>query len=163
METFTLTNTSLQPVLREVAPLNLLFFRTKTRVNELGSFVGTVARELYRDAVINDLEITGPVHWNYFGFNGDEQSEFVLEIALPVADIPRSYVGKFRVKRTDGFRCITLRHEGSWYDLPKSYARLMQHIAGARFLPSDENRELYINIDFLHPEANITEIQMGII
>ncbi|NJM26021.1 MAG: hypothetical protein HC859_11570 [Bacteroidia bacterium] len=108
---------------------------------------------------MNDIQ---PFDWHRI-FLGDTPPLFLLEIALPVADIPRSYVGKFRVKRTDGFRCVALRHEGSWYDMPGAYAKLMQHIAGAGFLPSDENRELYINIDFLHPEANVTEIQMGII
>lgn len=28
--------------------------------------------------------------------------------------------------------------------------------------PSAVNREIYINMDFLYPEANVTEIQIGI-
>jgi len=28
---------------------------------------------------------------------------------------------------------------------------------------SGQNREIYLNMDFLHPERNITEVQIGIL
>ena len=148
--------------IKEVKPINFLYFRTITKTGELGRYVGIIARSLYRDAALNDLEVTGPVYWNYFGFEGDEQKSFTLEIALPVAEIPDAYAGKFKFKRTDTFPCLSLIHEGSWYDLPQSYSRLIQYMKEKQILPAVETREVYVNIDFVNPEANITEIQMGV-
>lgn len=148
--------------IKEVKPINFLYFRTSTKVNELGRFVGIVARELYRDAVFNDLEITGPVYWNYFGFDGDESRPFILEIALPLSELPRHYTGKFQIKRSDPFHCVSIVHEGSWYDMPKGYAKLKEFISANSLVPNAENREVYLNIDFINSQGNITEIQIGI-
>ncbi len=148
--------------IKEIKPINFLFFRTKTKVSELGRYIGIVARELYRDAAVNNLEVSGPVYWNYIGFTGDVSNEFTLEIGLPVAEIPTQYEGKFRVKREDTFYCVSLLHEGSWFDLPASYEKLMSFIGDHQLNPVALNREIYINMDFNNPSANITEVQIGI-
>lgn len=147
---------------KEINPINFLFFRTRTKVSGLGRYVGIVARELYRDAALNNLEVSGPVYWNYFGFEGDESKEFTLEIALPIAEIPKGYEGKFRVKREDAFQCVSIVHEGSWFDIPSSYSKLMKYIDQHQLKTVATNRELYINMDFNNPAANVTEIQVGI-
>jgi effector-binding domain-containing protein len=148
--------------IKEVKPINFLHFRTKTRISELGRFVGIIARELYRDATYNDLEVTGPVYWNYFGFDGDESGSFVLEIALPVAEIHSAYNGKFRLKREGSFHCVSTIHEGSWFDLPRSYSMITEFLTAKGLEPCACNREIYLNIDFMNPNANVTEIQIGI-
>ena len=148
--------------IKEVRPINFLYFRTMTKVGELGRFVGIIARELYRDAALNDLEVTGPVYWRYFGFDGNESTEFILEIAVPIGEMPEEYGGKFSLKRSKPFFCLSTIHEGSWYDIPKSYGKLMAFMQAQQLMPGTENRELYINIDFNNPEANSTEIQIGI-
>lgn len=148
--------------IKEVKPINFLYFRTKTKVGDLGRYVGIIARSLYRDAALNDIEVTGPVYWNYFGFQGDSAQEFTLEIALPVAEIPVAYAGKFRFRRADNFHCVSFIHMGSWYDMPRSYARLLEYMGERHIHPGIETRELYLNIDFTNPEANITEIQISI-
>ena len=147
---------------KEVKPINFLYFRTKTRVGELGRFVGVIARELYRDAALNDLEVTGPVYWNYFGFNGNESTPFTLDIALPIAEIPGIYHGKFQSKREESFPCVSMVHEGSWFDLPQSYARMMEFLTIRGLEPCGQNREIYLNIDFMNSAANVTEIQLGV-
>lgn len=147
---------------KEVKPINFLYFRTKTRVGELGRFVGIIARELYRDAALNDLEVTGPVYWNYFGFNGHESTTFTLDIAIPIAEIPGNYRGKFQSKREESFPCVSMIHEGSWFDLQHSYVRMMEFLTVRGLEPCGQNREIYVNIDFMNPAANVTEIQVGI-
>lgn len=151
----------INPIIKEVDPVNFLYFRTKTKLHELGRFVGVVARELYRDAVINDLEITGPVYWNYIGFE-NEQKPFTLEIALPVAEISSRYSGRFELKRSETFYCISVIHTGTWYDMPDTYGRLFQFAADKQLERVSQHREVYINMDFLNPAANVTEIQIGI-
>lgn len=147
---------------KEVKPINFLYFRTKTRIGELGRFVGIIARELHRDAALCDLEVTGPVYWNYFGFTGNESTLFTLDIALPIAEIPGSYRGKFQAKREESFPCVSMVHEGSWFDLQQSYITMMEFLAVRGLEPCGQNREVYLNIDFMNPAANVTEIQIGI-
>ena len=148
-------------LIKSVKPINFLFFRTETRIGELVELTW-VAKDLFKEAVAQDLTVTGPVHWHYFGFSGDESKTFTLEIALPIADFPQGYDGRFHFKRTEPFKCVTLMHEGSWYEIPKSYHRLMEYVAKRKLTPNTINREVYINADFKDPAANITEIQIGI-
>ena len=91
-----------------------------------------------------------------------ERLHEALEISLPVGEIPANYRGEFKFKRTDKFKCLSARHEGSWFEIPKTYGALIQYIASHQLQPTFTNRELYINCDFKDPLANVTEIQMGI-
>ena len=80
------------PLIKEVKPINFLFFRTETTVSGLGNLT-PVAKALFREAVNNDLHITGPVQWHYFGFTGDLHQSFSIEIALPVDRVLEGYDG----------------------------------------------------------------------
>ncbi|MCI0750990.1 MAG: GyrI-like domain-containing protein [Flammeovirgaceae bacterium] len=148
-------------VIKEVKPINFLFFRTEAKVSELGNLL-PVSRKLFKEAVDKNLSITGPVHWHYFGFEGDENKPFTLEISLPVAEVLSDYDGEFHFKRSEPFKCVSLFHEGSWNSLPASYGKLMSFIQTHHLHPVANNREIYVNADFVHPDANVTEIQVGI-
>jgi effector-binding domain-containing protein len=150
-----------QPILKTVKPINFLFHRAQVTIADLVNQI-PMARKLFAEAVKHDLHVTGPVHWHYFGFMGDESQSFQLEIALPVAALVSEYDGPFHFKRTDVYTCLSLVHEGSWQEIPQSYGKLMQYMADHRLQPSGINRELYINADFQQGDANVTEIQMGI-
>ncbi len=150
-----------EPVLKEVKPINFLFFRTETNMGGLSNLI-PVAKALFREAVNNDLHITGPVQWHYFGFTGIEDQSFTLEIALPVDRVVEGYDGIFHFKRTENFRSASIVHEGSWSDMGMSYERLMKFMEQKKLQPSAVSREVYLNADFVHPEANMTEIQIGI-
>lgn len=154
--------TDYTPVLKQVKPINFLFFRTETTISELGNFL-SVANDLFQEAFENNLRITGPVHWHYFGFIGDASKPFILEIALPVSEVIREYDGRFHFKRTEPFNCASIIHEGNWLDIPKSYEKLVRFLSTKDVKPIGVNREIYINADFANPEANITEIQLGIL
>ena len=147
--------------IKEVKPINFIYYRTETTLHELGKFMN-VGQELFQEAVKLDLSITGPVHWHYFGFTGDVQKPFTLEIAVPVAEVMKSYDGKFHFKRTEPFKCVVHRHEGNWLEMGKAYGELMAFVAQQNLKPLAVNREIYINADFQHPEANTTEIQVGV-
>jgi effector-binding domain-containing protein len=153
-------NTS-TPTLKEIKPINFLYFRTDTTIGELEKYI-VVAKDLFREAVNRNLHVTGPVHWHYFGFMGDVSKSFTLEIALPVSEVISDYDGQFHFKRTEPFKCVSLTHEGGWLDIPQSYGVAMQFIAEHNLKPVAVNRELYLNADFVYPEANVTEIQIGV-
>jgi effector-binding domain-containing protein len=148
--------------IKEIKPINFLYFKTETTVPELSGFIKNVARALHLEAAKTGLDVTGPVYWSYFGFTGDHSKPFTLEIGIPIAELPVGYHGEFLLKRTETFKCLSTFHEGSWYTIPVTYGKLMQYIQHHQLNPTLHNRELYINCDFVNAEANFTEIQMGI-
>ena len=148
-------------MVKQVQPVSFLFFRTETTLGELGNFFH-VANELYTEALKYKLSVTGPVHWHYFGFT-DVSRPFTLEIALPVAEVLREYDGPFHFKRTENFDCVSLIHEGDWLQMTASYEKLMEYAQAHQLTPAGVNREIYVNVDFVNPQANVTEIQLGVL
>ena len=149
------------PRVKEVKPINFLYHRTEVKINDLASQI-PIAKELLKEAAKLDLHPTGPIHWHYIGFTGVASKPFLLEICLPVANVPGDYDGSFHFKRTENFKSLTLLHEGGWDEIPKSYEILMKSVQQNNYQPIGITRELYINADFTDPKANVTEIQMGI-
>jgi effector-binding domain-containing protein len=150
--------------IKSIQPIHVLYFDTETSLREISEHVRTVARRLYQDAVKNDLEITGPVYWIYDGADGQPDTKFNLTIALPVtpveAILPDSM---FQVKYLEPFECITGQLYGSWDKLGGMYGNLISGLSADNLMMSGQNREIYLNMDFLHPERNITEVQIGIL
>ena len=147
---------------KEVKPINFIYYRTETKMDDLINLL-PVAKEIYREAVEQDLRITGPVHWHYIGFASNQKQTFTLEIALPVAEVLPDYDGKFHFKRTQPFKCVSWIHEGGWSEIPLAYDKMMQFITRHKLEPSSITREIYVNSDFHTPDANVTEIQIGIV
>jgi effector-binding domain-containing protein len=156
-----MTATEYTPMTKQVQPISFIFFRTETTLGELGNFFH-VANELYAEALTHKLSVTGPVHWHYFGFT-DASKPFTLEIALPVAEAIREYDGQFHFKRTENFNCVSLIHEGDWLQMLGSYEKIMAYVQAQQLTPAGVNREIYVNVDFVNPQANVTEIQLGVL
>jgi len=146
---------------KTVKPINFIYYRTETTINELVKLF-PVGQELFKEAVRLKIYITGPVHWHYIGITGDLTKPFTVEVTVPVGEIPKDYDGPYHFKRTEPFKCISLIHEGAWTDIPQSYGKLIQYIGEHQLTPAGINREVYVNADFAHPDANTTEIQFGI-
>ncbi len=146
--------------IREIKPINFLFHREVITMGGLSKMI-PVSQALYVEAVRLNLRITGPIHWHYFGIT-TKDAPFTLEVALPVADVIQGYDGAFHFKRTDIFKALTHLHEGSFENFEKTYERVFAHIAEKRLLANGMCREVYINVDFANPAANIAEVQIGI-
>lgn len=140
-------------------PLTVLCSTHQTTIQQLHQF-GPVMAELYAEAGRKSF-INGPLHWIYHNMDGLPDTEFTLEIALPVRKGFRS--SKFQIKELDFFKAITFPHEGPWEQLPGSHAQIIQRLAAHQIPVTNECREVFLNIDFLQPEKNITEIQIGVL
>lgn len=148
--------------IKHVKPINFLLYSTDTTVGQLSQYVARVARALHLEAAKLSLDVTGPIYWEYTGFNGDPACIFRLEIGIPVAEIPAQYTGIYSFQRKAPFKCLATIHEGAWLELPRTYEKLMRYLTHHQLRPTVHNREVYINCDYQHPEANITEVQIGI-
>ena len=138
--------------------LTVLCSTHETTIRQLHQF-GPVMAELYAEAGRKGF-INGPLHQIYYGMDGQPDTLFKLEIAIPVRKAFNS--SKFKIKELDFFKAITFPHEGPWEQLPGSHAQIMERLAEHHIPVTNECREVFLNINFIEPEKNITEIQIGV-
>ena len=139
-------------------PLTILYSTHRTTIQELGPLVGTVMKDLYIEASKNTV-VSGPVYWIYHGADGNPETVFTLEIAVPIQGFFNSK--KFSIKELAPFKAVVHRHEGPWDQLGMSYEEIMHFVESNRIPIKDEFREIYLNVDFQQPQNNITEVQVG--
>ena len=144
--------------LKTLPPVTALVSTHRTTLQQLNQYIAVVASALYAEAAAHSL-ISGPLFWIYRGMDGKPDTEFTLEIAVPIQG--RFESSKFTIKDLAPFKAITHRHEGPWDQLSGSYARVLQYVEDNKVVINDECREIYLNMDFNNPANNITEIQMG--
>lgn len=139
----------------------VIFFTTRTTLKDLGQFVATVAQQLYAEASAQALLPTGPLQWVYYGADGKPDTEFTLEIALPVSgQLQRESL--FLQKELPPFSCVSVFHFGAWDHLYETYDRVIDGIyAGGKRL-NGICREQYHYMDFREPTNNITEVMIGV-
>lgn len=147
--------------IKEIKPMNVLCFTEETNLVEMTKYIRVKANELYRSAIENHLEITGPVYWIYHGMDGQPETRFMLEICIPVFNSV-SYSGAFGLKSLPAFKCASDSHSGSWTGMPQTYQVLIGDLLSKGHSMTGVTREAYINMDFKNDENNITEIQIGI-
>jgi effector-binding domain-containing protein len=142
-------------------PMKVLTYSTNTTFIKMIEYVGKKARELCLEALNNGMEITGPVYWIYYGADGNPETEFKLEICLPV-HASNPYSGIFELQQTNPFKCISGIHNGAWNEMGIIYNQIITKLQSEKQIPNGICREVYMNIDFINPSYNITEVQVGI-
>ena len=138
-------------------PVTVLYSSHRATLKELNQ-LQPVVKELYSEAA-NNAFISGPLYWIYHGADGKPDTEFTLEIALPI--LGNYSAGKFSTRQLNPFKAVTYRYEGSYDRIYAGYHEIMQYIDDHKIPINEESRELYLNVDFEQPENCITEIQVG--
>ena len=146
---------------KNIPPIPVIYFSTRTTFREISKFVANVAKELYATAASNELLPTGPIHWVYDGADGKPDTEFDLEIALPVNGYLKPW-SAFAEKTLPAFECATVLHQGAWDHLFETYDQLIDEIKSQGKQMTGICREQYIYMDFNDPTNNITQVQIGI-
>jgi len=122
---------------------------------------GRLSRELYQYVADLDLLVCGPQYWFYYGMDGNPETRFTLEVALPVqGKVPTALLPHF--KQIAAFRCLCSRYEGPWEGIAEEYDRMFRHIKESQLKMSGIYAESFLHIDVDHPGNQITEIQIGI-
>lgn len=142
--------------------MTVLFQTRQATLPELGNFAGTVVKELYTYVVDLDLLVCGPQYWFYYGMDGRPDTRFTLEIAIPVqGQIPTALLPYF--KQVPAFKCLSHRHQGPWQGLSGAYGEMIAHINANKLNMNGIYSESFLHVDFVTPENNITEIQIGLL
>jgi len=148
--------------IKKLPSMNFFCLSTEATLLDLNKYVRVKASEIYAEAVKNNLEITGPVYWVYYGMDGNPETKFKLDIGVPVQESKTTSNG-FSCKTFETMEFATCTHIGQWDKFSQSYANLIKEIMDAGRTINGLTREVYINIDFNNPENNLTEIQLGLV
>ncbi len=141
--------------------MTVLYSSHQTTIPQLGNFVGTIAKELYAEAAKNSVLVSGPQYWIYRGMDGNDDTVFTLEIAMPIQGEIKTE--KFKIKELPPYKSVAYTHSDSWETMPASYGKILQYIDQNKIAMTDECREVYLNVDFVNPKNNLVEIQLGIL
>jgi len=147
--------------IKTTPPVKVMFFTTRTTLEELEGFAVKVAEQLYTEIAKQQLIPTGPQYWTYHGLDGKPDTVFTLEICVPVNKEP-AQESVFLFKELVPFKCAAVLHNGSWDELSHVYDTTIKNIFASQKQMNGFFRELYINIDMTNPANNITEVQIGI-
>jgi effector-binding domain-containing protein len=141
--------------------MTVLYSTHQTTIPQLEKFVAVVAKELYAEASKLGVLVSGPQYWMYHGMDGNNDTVFTLEIAVPIQGNVQST--KFLVRELPAYKSLSHTHAGAWEQMPATYGAVLGHIGQSKIAMTDECRECYLNVDFVNPENNRVEIQMGIL
>lgn len=134
--------------------------KVETNLKEIGKLVGNAPAKLIEQASREGFKIAGPQFWNYNGMDGDPNTVFQLEIAIPVEESKE--LKSENAMAVPGFRCVTRIVKGPWSNLGPAYEALVAEMNGEGLKPGRYCREIYHDVDFENQENNVTEIQMSI-
>jgi len=151
---------TLKPKTTEAVPVVSL--TVKATLKTIMDDIGNLPDEIMQDCQQQEIEIMGPFIFEYRGADGNPETQFDLEMALPVKE-GLNYQGKYKYKTLAPIECVEQRFTGPLSQLEeKGYGPLMNAMQEQGFAIKDTCREVYTK--WVEPESpeNIIELQMAI-
>jgi effector-binding domain-containing protein len=145
--------------IKEINPMTVFYRTVQTTLSEMMQYVMTTPLEMYQEAMKEGLKISGPQVWIYHGMDGNPNTKFTLEIALPII---KPIKNNLQIKELPAFKCATIIHKGDWGNLKNSYEKIISEIYSSGNSMNKICREVYAHVETPESENNITEIQIGI-
>ncbi|MBX2824893.1 MAG: hypothetical protein KTR33_09210 [Gammaproteobacteria bacterium] len=147
------------------SPVSVVSTCLTATLENVSQRVGDLPMQLYDDLEQQRLEPKGPMVFVYRGVDGNPNTEFELEITLPVdAEAARdNYQGKFEIKRVEAFRHVETEYAGPVSAMSKEgYEPLFTDLSRSGLAPDGQCREVYDN--WVNPESdeNRIRIQVGV-
>lgn len=141
----------------------VLQFTTRTTLPQLGQYALVVFERLQAEAARLGLRVDGPIQWIYTGADGQPDTEFQLDIALPVAEFNGPTSDEFTLAELPAFDCVATEYVGGWDGIPAVYDALIAHLRASGLTMTDVCREVYPTPHEMDPAKHLTEIQVGVL
>jgi hypothetical protein len=147
--------------MKKIEALNVIAYSQRLKLSELQMLVGVVPQDIVNVAIENGFAITGCQIWAYDGCDGKPDTTFDLKICLPVdtagrgLDHPRYFLDTLPEAQVE-----EAIYQGDWSMIGQTYCSLFSKMVNQGQIPNGRTREIYQQVDFEHPENNITEVQV---
>ncbi|HOU69726.1 MAG TPA: GyrI-like domain-containing protein [Paludibacteraceae bacterium] len=145
--------------IKQVDKTKVIKFATRATLKDLNQYTGVMPARLTEAAQKLGIATGEPQIWQYTGSDGNLDTEFSLEICIPI----RSFTGDpspFVFDELPSLRCISQLHKGPWMELGKTYQDIMEELLKKTIDFKPITREIYINCDFENQQNCITEVQV---
>jgi len=150
--------------IRTVKAQKVIKFTTKATLKDLNQYTGSKPSELIAEAMRLGYMVWEPQIWQYTGADGKPDTEFTLEIMLPIAGQGNGEPNApFEIADIPEFKALVQLHEGPWANIGPVYCELMKHVATNQLPITGITREVYIRCDFEDQSNCITEVMIGLV
>lgn len=146
--------------IKQLQSKKVFYTSLKATLQSLTNDVSEKPNQLIEDLRKTSIKETGPQEWVYYGSDGKPQTEFTLEICMPVEETQK---GNPSFKILDGGIFAIETHKGPWSALGVTYQKMIQEIMISGKRPSGVSREVYHVCDFVNQENCITEVQIELL
>ncbi|MCU4173604.1 GyrI-like domain-containing protein [Carboxylicivirga sp. N1Y90] len=133
----------------------------KTTLEKIGEAVGVVPEQIYNELQKQGLEPVGPQIWNYIGCDGKMETEFQLNVCVPVAKkgTDTEFV---KFVELEEYNCVSHTFTGAWSEFAQVYDDLLGKMSKEGYELKWTNREVYHHCDFEDQSKCVTEIQIEV-
>lgn len=147
--------------LKKVEETLVAIHSLRTSLSKISEVVGVMPNLMYEQLKQQGIEAVAPQIWNYVDCDGKMDTEFTLEICIPVNQKGENteiiYFDKLR-----SLSCVSHLHKGAWSEFGSVYEKLFSDIAIEEHKATGNCREVYHHCDFEDQSKCVTEIQIEI-
>lgn len=143
---------------KQVKMTKVIKFSTRATLRDLGKYTGVMPAKLAEKAQALGIACEEPQIWQYTGSDGNPDTEFLLDICVPVSSFSGD-PGEFSFYELPAISCLSEMHHGAWMDMETTYQKLMEEMWEKSMHFSSISREIYITCDFINQQNCITEVQ----
>lgn len=147
---------------KEVQTKKALCFTTETTLNKIGEVAEIEVGKMMQEVEARHIVPSGPIEFVYHGATSDMDKPFELTFVIPVAE-EKEVSAPYVFKDLNALTCITHVYEGDLNKIGPVYEELYKELEWNKIQPTDEIREVYLKYEGMTSEANITEIQIGVV
>lgn len=147
---------------KQLNPIRVLKHTLRSTLKTLLADTGQIPMELMQKAVAFGVDPLTPQVWQYSGSDGNPETQFQLDICIPIADAVGD-PGKFQIDQLSSFKCLSQLHQGAWSNLGQTYQSMMVEMASAGLQSTFTSREVYLKCDMENEENCLTEVQIEIL
>lgn len=150
------------PIVKDIEPIEA-FICGEAETN-FEQFMDTLSKTFFplmEKEGENGTVFQGAPIFIYHGASQDPAKKFKFTAGYAVAPDAKP-IGEYKIKKIDGYRCLSVYYTGSLETIDQAYMQLFAQVARAGHTPTGQTRELYLD---WHGEASpntVVEVQVGI-
>ena len=133
----------------------------RTTLSKLNESVGVKPDMIMGKLKEQGITPIAPQIWNYLDCDGKMDTEFTLEICVPVEQKGKDDNEVF-FKELDDYSCVSHTHKGPWSEFGNVYMKLFDDLGKNGHIPTGTCREVYHHCDFEDQSKCVTEIQVEV-